>query len=207
MLLVDLDQTLVDTLYRFYLTLIEMLPGEISWLGFLTLFREDRLDEIVPEPRGVFWSEFTRRLSEKRTSMDRVYPGAVEALSAIKARKAVVTGRNVEPELIWDELMEFGVAHLFERVYTGHGEGWMKDQVLERALRDFGVRADEAVMVGDYWVDVASAKSLGIRVVAVRTGLEPDERLLMHGADLIVDGIWDVERAILLLKRGLQTST
>ncbi len=207
LVLVDLDQTLIDTLYRFYLTLEEMLEAKMSWWNFLHLFREDRLDDIVPEPKSVFWSEFTRRMSEKRTSLDRVYPGAVEVLSAIRAKKAVVTGRNVEPELVWDELMEFGLAHLFDRVYTGHSGGWRKDDVLRRALEDFKVRANEAVMVGDYWVDVASAKALGIKVIAVRTGLEPDERLLSHGADVIVDGIWEVERAILLLRRGLRTST
>ena len=207
LLLVDLDMTLIDTLNRFYVTFKDLLRVELGWEEFIRLFREDRLDELVPEPREAFWIRFTRELSLRRTPMDRVYPGVQEALSNLSCPKVVVTGRHVEPELIWDELMEFGISHLFSGVYTGYGEGWRKDPTLMRALKDYGVKPEDAVLVGDYWVDVASAKSLGLWAIAVRTGLEPDDRLMKSGADMIVDGIWELGDALSKLRRGLQTST
>ena len=47
-----------------------------------------------------------------------------------------------------------------------------------------------------------SARRTGIRAIGVRTGLEPDERLLEHGALKIIDGIWELEEALKELRMG-----
>ncbi|MCD6348183.1 MAG: HAD family hydrolase [Candidatus Korarchaeota archaeon] len=205
LIILDLDQTLLDTLRRFHQVYSEMIGG-ISWEEFVKLFREDRLDELIKGDRAEFWEEFTQRFSKARHPEDRPIRGAREALERLSRRYRVVvtTGRRVPPEEVWKELREFGLSPYVHEVRTllGHDCMWYRDALLKSILKEFGLSPDEAIFVGDYWVDMDSARRTGIRAIGVRTGLEPDERLLEHGALKIIDGIWELEEALKELRMG-----
>ncbi len=199
LIILDLDQTLLDTLHRFHQVYSEMIGG-ISWEEFVKLFREDRLDELIKGDRAEFWEEFTRRFSKVRHPEDRPIRGAREVLRELSRKYHVVvtTGRRVPPEEVWRELKEFGLAEYVHEVHTlmGHDGVWHRDSLLRRILESHGVEPEEAIFVGDYWVDMESAREAGIRAVGVRTGLEPDRRLREHGAVMILDGIWELRKAL-----------
>ncbi len=198
-IILDLDQTLLHTLHRFHAVFSEMVGG-LSWEDFVELFREDRLDDLIEGDRARFWEEFTKRFSEARHPEDRPIKGAGEVLKHLskKYRIVVTTGRRVPPEEVWRELEEFGLSSYVHEVRTleGHDGVWHRDALLRRILEDQGLSPDEVVFVGDYWVDMDSARRAGIKAIAVRTGLEPDERLLTHGALIIIDGIWELAEAL-----------
>ena len=203
LLIFDLDRTLIDTLRRFHEVYSEMVGG-IEWEEFLNLFKDDRLDELVRGDRREFWEEFTRRFSRFRHPSDGPIPGARDVLMRLstKYRIVVTTGRRVPPEKVWEELREFGLAEFVDEVRTLVGSDglWERDGLLKRVLEENGVRPEEAIFVGDYWVDMESARRAGLRAIAVRTGLEPDDRLKEHGADAIIDGIWELERLLKALE-------
>ena len=198
-IILDLDQTLLHTLHRFHAVFSEMVGG-LDWEEFLRLFREDRLDELVEGDRAEFWEEFTRRFSRTRHPEDRPIEGAREVLERLSRRYLIVvtTGRRVPPEEVWRELEEFGLAPYVHEVRTllGHDGVWHRDALLRRILEEHGLSPEEAIFVGDYWVDMDSARRAGVRAVAVRTGLEPDDRLMEHGALRVIDGIWELEKIL-----------
>ncbi len=204
-IILDLDQTLLHTLHRFHSVFSEMVGG-LDWEDFLELFREDRLDELIEGDRAKFWEEFTRRFSKARHQEDRPIEGARDVLKRLSERYRIVvtTGRRVPPEEIWRELEEFDLSPYVHDVRTllGHDGVWHRDDLLREILRELGVSPEEAVFVGDYWVDMDSARRAGIRAIAVRTGLEPDERLMRHGAIRVIDGIWELEGALREMERS-----
>ncbi len=196
LIIFDLDQTLLDTLRRFHQVYSEMIGG-ISWEDFIKLFREDRLDDLIEGDRVEFWEEFTRRFSEVRHPEDRPIKGAREVLRELSRKYQIVvtTGRRVPPEEVWRELEEFGLSEYVHEVYTlmGHDGVWHRDALLKKILEEHDLSPEEAVFIGDYWVDMDSARRVGVKAIAVRTGLEPDSRLLEHGASIVIDGVWELE--------------
>ncbi len=197
--IIDLDQTLLHTLHRFH-TVFSKMIGDLEWDDFIRLFREDRLDELIEGDRALFWEEFTRRFAKIRHPDDRPVEGARDVLERLSKKYLIVvtTGRRVPSGEVWKELEEFGLSPYVHDVRTllGYDGVWHRDVLLRRILKDYGLSPDEVVFVGDYWVDMDSAKRAGIRAIAVRTGLEPDERLLRHGALVIIDGIWELPKIL-----------
>jgi len=205
--ILDLDQTLIDTLHRFHAAFSQALervggmpPG---WEEFVRMYSEDRLDEYIPDgiDPGEFWRDFARRHAEIRHPGDRLIEGAREALEELRGmgiRIVVTTGRRTTEDSVWGELRRFGLDGLVDGVYTlgqhepNSGGLWHRHELIQRILSDFGVDPGEAVFVGDYWVDVESAKMAGVLSVGVLTGLEPEERLRRKGADHVIPGVWEL---------------
>ena len=57
-------------------------------------------------------------------------------------------------------------------------------------LSKFGIRPEEAVIIGDSTFDIEAGKAAGIRTIAVTYGYRPIS--LLQGADFIVDSMPDV---------------
>ncbi len=101
---------------------------------------------------------------------------------------AIATGkarRGLEPVL-----EETGLKHLF------HGSRCADEtrskphpQMLEELLDDFGIVADDAVMVGDTEYDMLMANSLGMDALAVSYGVHDKNDILKHKPLACVDSI------------------
>ncbi len=206
LVILDLDQTILDTLPRFHSVFNEVLEEvggrPLPWGDFLGLYSADDLDSAIPggvDP-AFFWREFASRYSSRRHPGDAPIAGAREAIASLASMGislAVATGRRCDPEEVRGELEEFGLADGISAFYSlGQLEPesgiWDRDRLISAALADFGVPPREAAFVGDYWVDVRSAKRAGVTAIAVLTGLEPEERLRAAGADHIIGGIWEL---------------
>ncbi len=47
--------------------------------------------------------------------------------------------------------------------------------MFKRALQISGVKAEEAIMIGDHWTDIAGAQKIGMRSVYIKGNEKPDE--------------------------------
>ena len=110
----------------------------------------------------------------------RPYPDAiatVEALSAAGYRLGVVTNRLLRPAILRRELQDQGFPEVFDVIVSSGDVGYRKPHrlVFESALRQLGVQAAEALVVGDsYENDVAGAAQLGMIAVLKLNERAPD---------------------------------
>jgi len=217
LVILDLDQTLIDTIHRFHLVFNMMLEEhgapQVDWPRFIRMYSDDTLDQLIPGDSRSFWVEFRRRYCSVAHPLDRAYYGAGRALEWLRERRlraAVTTGRECRPADVWRELEQHGLAHLVDSVLTMADCSeedeltWSRTGLIRLALGHFGVDSSEAVFVGDYWVDMESARRAGVHPVAVRTGFEPEHRLLKHGAKAVLAGIWELPS---YLRQVLESST
>jgi putative hydrolase of the HAD superfamily len=97
----------------------------------------------------------------------------------------------------WLRLCYLNLHHTFEVVVTHEDTGIFKPNAepFLRALELLGVKAEEAMMVGDWPErDMAGASNLGIKTVYARYGdtyvrYDQNESTEVHGADYIIDDI------------------
>ena len=132
--------------------------------------------------------------------------GAAQALATLEsagARLALVTG-NPEP-MARARLDRLGLARFFRVGQGAFGcEGEERTALLELARRRAGDWPAEATAeVGDTPEDVASAKALGIRSIAV-TSPRTHDRAELESADAVVD---DMDEIVLALLGTAQPST
>jgi len=199
--IVDLDMTLADTLRCFYRVLGEALsihgyrrPG---WNEFVDLFCRDKLDSLMkPSDRRSVWMYFKLNYIPL-PGESRLYKGAYDALRKMRewgARIIVATGRGTPCSIVEKELRELGVEGLVDSTYTLHGineaEIFGKQRIIGRILRDYGADPSEAVVIGDYWMDMLSSMRTGVLGIGVETGCKPRGLLRLAGAKIVVEGLW-----------------
>jgi len=135
-------------------------------------------EERYPEAAPIWREEYARRLLDKT----RVYDGIVEVLRGPPDLRAVLT--NKPGGFARQILQGLGIDGAF-RAVLGGDEGPRKpspDGLLSLCQR-LGVRPDEALMVGDSSVDIATARAAGLPVCAVLWGL--GEAASLASADYI----------------------
>ncbi|RLG76128.1 MAG: hypothetical protein DRO23_01855 [Thermoprotei archaeon] len=208
----DLDMTLIDTLERFFIvynTTREIFGlNKISKEEFMHYFKNDMLDPIIPENinKMNFWKTFRTLYGNVFTHKDKPIEGAIEVLKWLKKnnyRVIVTTGREIDPEKIWAELKEYNMAEYVDEVYTIKQQKpedehipFSRKGILNEILQKYGVNPEDVVFVGDYWVDMEAGKAVGVKTVGVLTGLKTEELLRKHGADIVINGIWDLPKVL-----------
>jgi phosphoglycolate phosphatase len=161
-----------------------------------------------------FWPRYLSALAEelevsKARGAVRAYPGVRELLGRLRERADVVlallTG-NVEGGAHLklraaglDGVFRFGAYGSDSAVRTE-----LPPIVLRRAAQETGVffAGDRVVVVGDTPDDVACARCIGARGVAVATGRHAPAALRAAGADVVLESFEDVDRALAGLGLG-----
>jgi phosphoglycolate phosphatase-like HAD superfamily hydrolase len=128
----------------------------------------------------------------------RVLPGIAALLECLRARDDVVVGLltgNLR-EGARAKLGHFGLYENF--AFGGFGDDHLdRDDVARAALTeihrrfDGAVQADRVWVVGDTPLDVACARAIGARAVAVATGWTSRNELAGHAPDLLLDDLAD----------------
>lgn len=202
----DLDQTLINTLSRFYRIfnlVLQDFGGEVlDWNTFIKHYADDTLNQFIPENVSVrvFWRIFLHRYNDIELEDESPIPGAIDVLRKLKelgVKVAIVTGRAVDEDCVWRELKHHGMADYVDCVVTckGYvdGELFSKVEVLRKAAECLGVSINDCVVVGDYWPDIRSGKIVNAKlVVGVLTGFMSRDELLRHGADVVLDSVADL---------------
>jgi len=198
----DLDQTLINTLPRFYrifnLALEHFGAEPIDWDSFIRDYAYDILNRHIPVEPKEFWDYFLSHYNDIECEKDRLIDGAKDVLKFLKDRGinvVITTGRMVPAEKVWDELRRFGIDKYVDFVYTrldGYGDGRRRTELIREAMKKFNASKDETILVADYWPDMQSGREVGIFTVGVLTGLEDEGKLRDNGADAVIPSVKDL---------------
>jgi phosphoglycolate phosphatase-like HAD superfamily hydrolase len=155
--------------------------------------------EPTPENFRRLHDAYLRRLPDALARQPgRVLPGVGELLAALAGRPDVAVGLltgNIAAGAAL-KLGHYGLAHHF--AFGGYGDHhWERDDVAREALtvveRHLGRRADpnHVWVIGDTPLDVACARAIGARAVAVATGWHSLDELAATEPDLLLPDLAD----------------
>ena len=118
-----------------------------------------------------------------------LYDGIPEMLEKLKAGgyKMAIVSNKLQAGV--DELYEFYFRETIE-VAVGEREGIRRKpapDMVETALKELGISADEAVYVGDSDVDLQTARNSGLACISVLWGFRDRDFLVEHGATCMVE--------------------
>jgi len=148
----------------------------------------DFSDPIVVGATEAFANEFTRYVS-----LDTDAPYVLQKLHR-KYKLGLISNFAI-PECGWKLLEKFGLRRFFDVVIISGEINRRKPsaEVFEKALEALGVKASEAVFVGDMLdLDVAGPKKVGMKTVLInRRSLEENsdvkpDRVITHLSELLV---------------------
>lgn len=164
----------------------------------------DPNDAMLARFAGLLIAEFRRRTVDM-VAGGRVLPGAVAALTALAmlsgVHQSVLTGNLYEMAEL--KLAAFGLMpHLDLRLGAYGNDAYERTDLarfaLVRAERHLGGRygGSDAVIVGDTPRDVATARAVGARAVAVATGTATLAELVAAGADVALPDLTDTAAVV-----------
>ena len=211
----DLDQTILDTLNRFFRVFNKTLnfycSMQVDWKTFLEKYKKDKLDNIVSSiaPLDKFWDKFLEIYDDESFTYDKVIDGVKEALSQLKnegLKIIVVTGRKSRKERVWENLRYHRLDVYIDDVYTvldvdNQEFRFSKKEIILKVLNDYSFKREEAVFVGDYRYDMLSGKKAGVLTIGVLTGHEDRKTLFEYGADLVIKSMAQLPKIIKDMER------
>jgi phosphoglycolate phosphatase len=129
----------------------------------------------------------------------RWMPGAQEALEALAEMSIKLAICTNKPRATTDAvLVSLGIRTRFRAVVAGGDVSEKKPAPgpLQLAIKQCGVAADAAVMVGDGPQDVECARRAGARCIAVQSPFNPRERLLDARPDVFLENLVELPEVI-----------
>ena len=125
-------------------------------------------------------------------ALTTVYPGVIDFLGYLHGnavRMAVIT--NKPQRFVAPLLDEVGLGGYFDWLIGGDTLPTQKPDpaALLHVLREAGVAADQALLVGDSRNDILAARAAGVKVVAVSYGYNHGEPIAAENPDLLVDSL------------------
>ncbi len=204
----DLDGTLVDSVADIALSLnrgladIGLAPVSVAqvknWVGrgasrlvYCVLEHQRQ----APSLHDELLARFMVRYQESVCAVSTVYPGGRELLLACHAagiKLACVTNKPYTPAKALLEALD--ILQPFDLLLGGDSLPHKKPHPLplQHCLQHFGLKAGEALMVGDSRNDVEAAKAAGVKVVAVPWGYNHGEPVAAAQPDWLVDSLFEL---------------
>lgn len=125
---------------------------------------------------------------------DKVCPGVVELLDAIRERGALAAIVSGNLGLIgWKKMERAGLKHYFH--FGSFAErGRTRGELVKLAMKEaqankWVARKARTTLIGDHINDIRAAKENGITSVAVATGVLSKDQLQPHGPDFLLDDL------------------
>jgi phosphoglycolate phosphatase-like HAD superfamily hydrolase len=151
----------------------------------------------------------------RATPEDWTVPGSHALLEGLRRRGVVLyLASGTDLAFVKHEARLLGLDHFFgEHIYGALDEyrNFSKQMIVERILRDHGLRGEELVGFGDGYVEIEEIKKVGGYAVGVasdearRRGVDPwkRQRLIDAGADVIVPEFRGWEALLAYLAPGI----
>jgi HAD superfamily hydrolase (TIGR01509 family) len=208
-LLFDLDGTLVDGAAAIHDAFEHALrarglppvprarvAGRIG-LPLRLMFRD--LCQVDDAESAALVREYRARFEQEAPRLVRPTPGALEALDAFDAPRAIVTTKAVEPARV--VLKALGIEDRFQAVVGVDTVRRPKPdpEGARVALARLGVGALRAVFVGDTIMDVLAGKGAGARTLAVLNGHGDPAELEAARPDALLPDLTTFKEAVTLL--------
>jgi len=200
----DLDGTLIDSLDTYNLAFnrtvrrYQLEPIDIREMAdFLNQFLslEQLLTQLYPSlsPDQIksFMSEMKTEFIALSKDHITLQPHVKEVLKTLKEqgmKLGVATGRMSKGDSKWRDLKNLEIDWLIDVVVTG-GETKPKPDPasLLKCTQELGISLTECIFVGDSRADVIAAKSAGVPVIAVSTGVASRDQLAQEMPDYMLD--------------------
>lgn len=213
LILFDVDGTLVDS-QRMIVACMETAfrafdrepPSRQQTLSIVGLSLEDAFMRLVGEDLNAPIRQMAARYKEAffdlRASADRdepLFPGAREAIGLLSRRPdvllGVATGKSKRGLL--SVLEHHGLSGAFVTLQSSDDHPSKPDpSMVMQALRETGVKAERAAIIGDTTYDIEMGRAAGIAVIGVSWGYHDVERLASVGAEVILNDYSGLEPAL-----------
>ena len=150
----------------------------------------EAVDDAVVRQGLQFFLSYYR---EHKLDHTTVYAGVKEALAAVQRtsngvprQMAVLSNKPVKPSRAIVEALALGP--FFTQIYGGNSFATKKPdpEGARKLLEEYGVRPEEAAIVGDSHVDVETGRNAGLWTVGVNYGFSP-HTLAEASPDVLVD--------------------
>jgi phosphoglycolate phosphatase len=203
----DLDGTLLDSYAAIHASVIHVqqtlkVP---EWTPEETRRRVGRgLSVLMAEAVGLERTDEAVRLFERHyemtgPEMTRLLPGADEVTKTLHERGVKLAIASNKPGIFSRQLLShLGVLDRFGAVH-GPDDGFPPKpapHMLFMALAKLGVKAADALYVGDMPLDVLTARAAEVPVAAVPTGSATREELLAAGPDVVLETLGELMRLL-----------
>ena len=190
----DLDGTLIDSKKRQFLLFLELIGdnlfnyeqywnvkrNNISQKDLLKKYFNYKNVDIIK-----FKDSWNKKIEEiNRLNIDEPFPGITELLEKLSYKKElfILTARQY-PDRVHDQLDRFGWLHYFKEILVTSQRVSKASLVNKSNLNKFDI------LVGDSIDDIAAGKELGLKTVAVTTGILSNQILAKYKPDLIIDSL------------------
>jgi phosphoglycolate phosphatase len=206
----DLDGTLVDSSVDICHAINYAIEGtgikpvsvertiQLIGEGISRLFEKLVEAEKSDADRDMLAARFMEHYNAHLTDNTPLYPGVKDTLESLKEyRKVIITNKRQDASAkILDTL---GIAKYFDFIAGSDTTPGKKPSPIpiQFVLEKYGLKPDDAVIIGDSNFDVEAGKAAGIKTIAVTYGYRPLEALKQ--ADFIVNSMPEVIPIINLL--------
>ncbi len=151
--------------------------------ALLHIVDRSRLDEVMQDYLSYYRSHH---------ALASLYPGIREVLDFLKragVKLALFTGKGIHTTTI--TLEEFGLKDYFDLVVTGNDvvEHKPSAEGIRKILNEFGLRPEEALMVGDAVADVKASHEAGVRIAAVVWDSYSKDQVLKMKTDVVFENV------------------
>jgi phosphoglycolate phosphatase len=196
--LMDSEARIVGCLRRAFRELEQPVPPPEEARDVIGLGLDQAMRRLHPSADETLRGELIRRYRyhflRADPSASPLFEGARETVAELHRRElllAVATGKSrVGLEQALDDSGLRGYFHA--QRCAEQTQSKPHPQMLLEILDELGVRAEDALMVGDTEYDMQMARNAGVPAVAVSYGVHEPERLLAHGPLACLDRISDL---------------
>lgn len=212
MILIDVDGTLVDSVPDLAWCIDEMMRqlgrpahGEAKvrhWVGngVERLVRRGLVGQLDGEPSD---EDFTRAYpiflelyAENTSTRSALYPGVREGLDYMKSagyKLGCVT--NKAEQFTRPLLKDLGIHEDFEIIVCGDSLAEKKPHPLPllHAAEFFGIKPENALMIGDSVSDVKAARAAGFQIVCMSYGYNHGEDIRDSNPDVVIDSMVELK--------------
>ena len=154
----------------------------------------------VPGTPAEINAAVVERMLERYGEAPPLIDGAVDAVRAIAARWPVAIASSSNPELIEVVLRVSGLAQVVRVAVSSQevARGKPAPDVYLEAARRLGVDSEGCTAVEDSHAGIRSAKSAGMRVVAIPNAAYPPDEEALELADAVVRSLEELSVEVLL---------
>ena len=202
----DIGGTLLDTKRRFRLILNKTFKEwgikPLSWKELRKCYPNGGIDKLVLKKSGKreeakrFWKEFSNQYQTYQEAEDPLIPRAREALERIYQAgipMVISTYIFLSPREVKESLAKYGIDKFFSHIITafqGKDKDYLyKKEIIPQALERLKKKPRDTVLVSDTFEDMEIGRRLGLKTVAVLSGLVSREYLEKANPDVIIDSV------------------
>jgi len=203
-LIFDLDGTLVDSFPGIMLGLnraleeLELPPRDLAWVrchvghGAQRLVADAASDDVAPQR---LLEGFRHHYGEVLCEHTHAYPGVSATLQALVTDHQLAVASNKPRQWVRRLVDHLGWSNLLQAVVGPEDANAHKPDpaMIRIVLEQLGCRREDALLVGDMPVDVATGRAAGIPTVGVTTGSTPAHTLAELGCIAVIAGVHELE--------------